>query len=117
MAQSLDDLVAELAAIGPMFLHKQADGNWSCTVNLPAPEGNEFKCKSGFGHKKPHAAVAACLANVPPGFRPNQFQPFPEEVTWIKTDKATGAAYLADFTEGYETAFLQAGQMLRDRRA
>lgn len=115
MTQSLDNLVAELAAIGPMFLHKHNDGAWSCNVSLPAPEGNEFKCKSGHGHLTPQAAVAACLANVPPGFRPNQIKPVAGQLTCIEPDAPTAAASLADFTEGYELAFHKAGQMLRAR--
>lgn len=114
MSQSLDALVAELAAIGSMFLHKHNEGTWSCNVSLPAPEGNEFTCKSGFGHPTPHAAVAACLANVPSGFRPNQFGPLPDPTTWIKNDEATGPASIANFTEGYQLAFRQAWQMVQD---
>ena len=101
MSRTLDDLIGELSAIGPMHLSKHDTGNWRCSVNLPAPQGNEFTCKSEYGLKTPHAAVASCLANVPAGFAPRVVEVVVEKPMPRKQ------SYLA----GYQQAFQEATEI------
>ena len=101
--KSLESLLTELSQIGPMFLHKSDKGTWSCTVELPAPAGNKFECKSGYGHETPNDALAACLANVPTGFTPTTVEVVVEKTMPNK----------ASFLAGYQQAFNEATEIVR----